>query len=64
MLEFVDIKVADRIDSLMLQVKIGSFEVAHWIELRKVAELMMMMMSSDVWKLAFRWILFSMFLPC
>jgi hypothetical protein len=29
MLEFVDIKVADRIDSLTLQIKIGSFEVAH-----------------------------------
>ncbi len=38
MLEFVDIKVADRINSLTLQIKIGSFEVAHWIELRKVAE--------------------------
>ncbi len=38
MLEFVDIKVADRIDSLTLQIKIGSFEVAHWLELRKVAE--------------------------
>ena len=29
MLEFVDVKVADRIDSLTLQIKIGSFEVAH-----------------------------------
>ena len=38
MLEFVDVKVADRIDSLTLQIKIGSFEVAHWLELRKVAE--------------------------
>ncbi len=38
MLEFVDVKVANRIDSLTLQIKIGSFEVAHWIELRKVAE--------------------------
>jgi len=28
MLKFVDIKVADRIDSLTLQI-IGSFEVAH-----------------------------------
>ena len=29
MLEFVDDKVAGRIDSLTLQVKIGSFGVAH-----------------------------------
>ncbi len=29
MLEFVDVKVAGRIDSLTLQVKIGSFGVAH-----------------------------------
>ena len=29
MLEFVDVKVADGIDSLTLQIKIGSFEVAH-----------------------------------
>ena len=38
MLEFVDVKVADRIDSLTLQIKLGSFEVAHWLELLKVAE--------------------------
>ena len=29
MVEFVDVKVACRIDSLTLQVKIGSFGVAH-----------------------------------
>ena len=38
MLVFVDVKVADRINSLTLKIKIGSFEVAHWLELRKVAE--------------------------
>ncbi len=38
MLVFVDVKVADRIDSLPLQIKIGSFEVAHSLELLKVAE--------------------------
>jgi hypothetical protein len=29
MLGFVDVKVADRINSLTLKIKIGSFEVAH-----------------------------------
>ncbi len=38
MVEFVCIKVALRIDSLTLQIKIGSFEVAHCLELLKVAE--------------------------
>ncbi len=49
MLEFVDVKVADGIDSLTLQIKIGSFEVAHWLELLKVAEFIHVTIDVRYW---------------